>query len=920
MPPQSPSSGRVADGVAPLGVVAVIGAHLARLAVVGVALRLLIPGATAAPVPDRALSPAELDAVGIDAGRAIRLDGLASDVPGPFRLELDVAGRAVAATLVPASIRAASFEVIAVRDGVPRSVPAPAPRTYRGESPGGATVLLSGVGDGWFGRITLPDGVTHWIDPLHDGWHALYSGRDVRPREGRCAVDGTGPDRRERIADLVGEPEPGCGRLTQLAFEADYPYFVLNGSDVDDTVADIEAILSVVEDIYRADVGIVYEITTVVVREDAESDPYSTSDAFVLWEQFASQWRTELEDIPRDLAHLMTGRNLSGSIIGIAELGVVCDPTFGYGISQSRYGGTFVQRVGLTAHEIGHNWNCEHCNGDADCKIMCTNIAGVGCTGILSMFGSRSQGSIDGHRQSRACLADGTPRAPVPRTDVVGTLAGEVALLDVLANDVSVTCRPLGVTGVTATTPAGGMVEVSGGTGPDGRDEIRYTPPAGFVGEDEIAYVVTDDTPLETAASSRVQVLDHRDAEPEIAVDPGLVVHHYTYASHGVPSFAELTPLGTEHLVTVEIRATFRDVLGSGKMDRLGGVFTGRLAIETAGAYTFALTSNDGARAYVGGRLVVDNDGRHAEETDTGVIELAAGEHPVRVEWYEDIDYAALALGITGPGVDAPVVPDAMWVDGVDVTWFDLAGLSWLPYFADLVPFGDGVADLPQVASSGTVLDTGLSDEVALRFEGFLEVPVDGVYTFHVTADEAAKLRIGDALTVDNDGAHLVQARRGFAALRAGRHPVAIEYYDLVGPAVLTVEVEADGLERQVVPAGWWSHDASLTPIDPDAPDVTVIPGTVPSVLRARAPRPNPFTVGTRLGFDVPRASAVTVTIHDPAGREVRRLLDTSLVPGRYDVAWDGRDDRGVRLGSGVYFVRVMAGGDHDARRIVRAR
>jgi len=261
-----------------------------------------------------------------------------------------------------------------------------------------------------------------------------------------------------------------------------------------------------------------------------------------------------------------------------------------------------------------------------------------------------------------------------------------------------------------------------------------------------------------------------------------------------------------------------------------------------------------------------------------------------------------------------------MWADGVEVTWYDLDGLSWLPYFADLVSAGEEVVDGPAVATSGAVLGTGLSDEVALRFEGFLEVPEDRVYTFHVGADEAAKLRIGDALTVDNDGAHLLEERRGFAALRAGRHPVAIEYYDLVGPAILTVEVEAEGLERQVVPAGWWSHDAALTPVDPDAPDVTVVPGTVPAHVRVRAPRPNPFTASARIGFDVPRSSPVTVTIHDPAGREVRRLLDTSLVAGRYEIAWDGRDDRGLRAASGVYFARVVAGAEQDARRIVRAR
>jgi hypothetical protein len=71
---------------------------------------------------------------------------------------------------------------------------------------------------------------------------------------------------------------------------------------------------------------------------------------------------------------------------------------------------------------------------------------------------------------------------------------------------------------------------------------------------------------------------------------------------------------------------------------------------------------------------------------------------------------------------------------------------------------------------------------------------------------------------------------------------------------------------------------------------------------------PNPFNPSTVIGYEIGYPSRVTLMIYDIAGRLVRRLVDTTQEPGRYRVIWEGKDDRGRAIGSGVYFYRLEAG------------
>jgi hypothetical protein len=84
---------------------------------------------------------------------------------------------------------------------------------------------------------------------------------------------------------------------------------------------------------------------------------------------------------------------------------------------------------------------------------------------------------------------------------------------------------------------------------------------------------------------------------------------------------------------------------------------------------------------------------------------------------------------------------------------------------------------------------------------------------------------------------------------------------------------------------------------------------------------PNPFRFATRLAFTVRDAGPVRLSVHDPAGRCVRTLVDgVPLEAGPHAVVWDGRSSDGRACPAGRYFVRVRAGDRTEQVGVVRLR
>jgi len=83
---------------------------------------------------------------------------------------------------------------------------------------------------------------------------------------------------------------------------------------------------------------------------------------------------------------------------------------------------------------------------------------------------------------------------------------------------------------------------------------------------------------------------------------------------------------------------------------------------------------------------------------------------------------------------------------------------------------------------------------------------------------------------------------------------------------------------------------------------------------------PNPFNPNTAIRYQLPRTERVEITIYNTLGQKIRTLVKKLQLPGTYQVVWDGKDDKGNPVASGVYMYQIKAGDFVKARKMVLMR
>lgn len=141
--------------------------------------------------------------------------------------------------------------------------------------------------------------------------------------------------------------------------------------------------------------------------------------------------------------------------------------------------------------------------------------------------------------------------------------------------------------------------------------------------------------------------------------------------------------------------------------------------------------------------------------------------------------------------------------------------------------------------------------------------------------------------------------------VRDPEHPTKVGFYDTV--------VEAEDVTLSDGYAYVANNDAGLIILenteDTEVKDSFRDAKELPTFYFLSQNYPNPFNDNTQIRYQIPKACHTSLKIFNTLGQEVRTLVDDDQKTSWYVVNWDGRDDRGQEVATGLYFCRLKAGG-----------
>lgn len=531
-------------------------------------------------VNEQKASKAEMKALDTPAASSAAIAPAIQNLPEKVRFEIFRDGETYTLDLHKRSVRSENAAVrLDFGNGDVRSADLGPVRTYSGTllEDSGAEVTACLAPDGLCATVRCSDGTCWKVLPPETPGGAYRTADLVIDTSAASGASLLTPDQVQFLASAgydtsaltsaFAVPNIVSVKQAEIGFEYDSSAWArLSGTTeirVQKATAIVENFLNdTLNQVYISDVLVEHLLGVVSVRMDSATDPYrqpsdgfDPSNASNLLRRFRDIWNgSNSPSSTHDIGHLLVSRSIgvgglgfvgtvgTGSRYALSAVGGEQGSLAGGNIAIGRFGG-------VGRHEISHNWSCNHGNGCGVEIDPAGNDFSLGmCTGSGRRANSSESGRARNHRNSRNSnvLVDigpfPTSQEPYcPLDNATAFLGGSPVLIDVLANDFDANNDPIQIESVAfrdfgdGFSRLGGILEISSGTGPGGRDQVRYTPPIDAdisnSNVDAFHYIVREDSADRRTSFGYVLVT----LRPDIAPGP---VSPLTYLADSVEQWS----------------------------------------------------------------------------------------------------------------------------------------------------------------------------------------------------------------------------------------------------------------------------------------------------------------------------------------------------------------------------------------------
>jgi hypothetical protein len=152
------------------------------------------------------------------------------------------------------------------------------------------------------------------------------------------------------------------------------------------------------------------------------------------------------------------------------------------------------------------------------------------------------------------------------------------------------------------------------------------------------------------------------------------------------------------------------------------------------------------------------------------------------------------------------------------------------------------------------------------------------------------------------------------------------QYWGGLGTAIAAADLNNDGVDELILGEPFYffgsnkgrvyiySGDTAFVSVEDEEEE-----HILPHQLTLEQNYPNPFNANTviRYSLDVSRSTHTTLKIYNILGEEVRTLVDKRQSKGEYQVSWNGKDNHGKEVASGIYFYRLRVGDRSETRKLL---
>ncbi len=210
-----------------------------------------------------------------------------------------------------------------------------------------------------------------------------------------------------------------------------------------------------------------------------------------------------------------------------------------------------------------------------------------------------------------------------------------------------------------------------------------------------------------------------------------------------------------------------------------------------------------------------------------------------------------------------------------------------------------------------------------------MDIPLgfsEGAVLDHVSFTDRVKDFEIQIANIDNENHRVViglisMVSKELPDLSAGSGPIA-ELHFMLDHGVTGVELNAIELENPNHSLTYYYNDYSsgrpeVQSVHPEFTTQYVTKSAIPTVFSLHQNSPNPFNPTTSIKYDMPKAGDVQIAVFNVLGQRVTDLINGYQEAGSHEVVWNGKDDGGSSVASGIYFYRIKTSEFSDTKKML---